>query len=72
MSEQPKLLSGGNPQIAKGDGPEVVAAYLEAVPEWKNPLARQLDALIMAEVQRCRRLCAGTSPFTAWTGRRGL
>ena len=68
MSEQPKLLSGGNPQIAKGDGPEVVAAYLEAVPEWKNPLVRQLDALIVDEVPEGQKAVRWNQPFYGMDG----
>jgi hypothetical protein len=30
------LLSGGNPQIPKGDGEEPVRAYLDAMPGWKR------------------------------------
>lgn len=33
---QPKLLSGGNPQIPKGDGEAPVKAYLAAMPGWKK------------------------------------
>jgi len=32
------LLSGGNPQIAKGDGDEPVQAYIRAMPGWKRVL----------------------------------
>ncbi len=32
---KPKLLSGGNPQIAKGYGDEPVQAYIAAMPGWK-------------------------------------
>ncbi|MCD9622843.1 hypothetical protein LUW87_03165 [Rhabdothermincola sp. EGI L10124] len=31
-----KLLSGGNPQIPKGDGDEPVQAYIAAMPGWKG------------------------------------
>src|SRR5216110_2954200 len=31
-----KLLSGGNPQIAKADGDAPVQAYLAAMPGWKR------------------------------------
>ncbi len=31
-----KLLSGGNPQIAKGEGDAPVQAYIAAMPEWKR------------------------------------
>ena len=42
----PRLLSGGNPQIPKGDGDGPVQAYIAAMPEWKSEVGRQLDALI--------------------------
>lgn len=32
----PKLLSGGNPQIAKGYGDAPVEAYIAAMPGWKS------------------------------------
>lgn len=41
--EDVKLLSGGNPQIPKGDGAEPVAAYLAAIPEWKGEIGRHID-----------------------------
>ena len=33
---KPALLSGGNPQIAKGDGDAPVQAYIAAMPGWKR------------------------------------
>src|SRR3546814_13929977 len=33
---QPTLLSGGNPQIAKGYGDAPVQAYIAAMPGWKS------------------------------------
>lgn len=47
---EPVLLSGGNPQIAKGDGNAPVAAYLNAMPGWKQDVGRKLDDLIRAAV----------------------
>lgn len=44
--EGPRLLVGGNPQIAKGDGDAPVQAYIDAMPEWKSDVGRHLDALI--------------------------
>ena len=41
------LLSGGNPQIPKGDGEEPVRAYLDAMPGWKRGIGERLDALIV-------------------------
>jgi hypothetical protein len=43
---EPKLLSGGNPQIAKGYGNEPVQAYIAAMPGWKRGIGERLDALI--------------------------
>jgi hypothetical protein len=37
------LLSGGNPQIAKGDGDAPVQAYIAAMPGWKRDIGRRLD-----------------------------
>src|SRR5262245_51807610 len=45
-----KLLSGGNPQIAKGDGDAPVQAYIAAMPGWKSDVGRWLDALIVRTV----------------------
>jgi hypothetical protein len=43
---EPVLLSGGNPQIAKGHGDGPVQAYIAAMPGWKSELGQQLDATI--------------------------
>ena len=43
---EPVLLSGGNPQIAKGTGDAPVAAYIDAMPGWKRDIGRRLDALV--------------------------
>jgi hypothetical protein len=32
----PKLLAGGNPQIAKADGDAPVQPYIAAMPGWKS------------------------------------
>lgn len=50
MSDKPVLLSGGNPQIAKGFGDAPVQAYLDTVPGWKQDICRRLDAVITATV----------------------
>ena len=43
---KPRLLAGGNPQIAKADGDAPVRAYIAAVPGWKRAVAERLDALV--------------------------
>lgn len=37
---KPKLLAGGNPQIAKGEGDAPVLAYIAAVPGWRRAVCR--------------------------------
>ena len=66
---KPKLLSGGNPQIAKADGDAPVQAYLAAVPGWKRDVARQLDALIVKHVPTVTKAVKWNSPFYGIAGR---
>jgi hypothetical protein len=61
--EQPTLLSGGNPQIAKGDGDGPVQAYLAAMPGWKSAVGRNLDALIVRTVPDVRKAVRWNTPF---------
>ena len=58
-----RLLSGGNPQIAKADGDAPVQAYIAAMPGWKSELGRRLDALIMQTVPEVRKAVRWNSPF---------
>lgn len=58
-----KLLSGGNPQIAKGDGEAPVRAYLAALPGWKHAVGTRVDALIVAAVPKVRKAVKWNSPF---------
>ena len=60
---KPRLLSGGNPQIAKGDGDAPVRAYIAAVPGWKRDVAKRLDALIVRTVPGVRKAIKWNSPF---------
>ncbi|MBR1192608.1 DUF1801 domain-containing protein [Bradyrhizobium sp. AUGA SZCCT0160] len=46
VAAKPKLLSGGNPQIAKAYGDAPVQAYIAAMPGWKSDVGHRLDALI--------------------------
>lgn len=68
MSDTSKLLTGGNPQIAKGDGDDVVEAYLQAVPGWKYPLARRLDEMVMEIVPDVRKAVRWNQPFYGTDG----
>ena len=58
-----KLLSGGNPQIAKADGDAPVQAYIAAMPGWKSALGQRLDALIVKAVPGVRKAVKWNSPF---------
>jgi hypothetical protein len=60
---KPILLSGGNPQIAKGDGDAPVQAYIAAVPGWKRDVGRRVDALIVRTVPDARKAVKWNSPF---------
>jgi hypothetical protein len=60
---KPKLLSGGNPQIAKAEGDGAVQAYIAAMPGWKRDVGRRLDALITGTVPRVRKAVKWNSPF---------
>jgi hypothetical protein len=60
---KPKLLSGGNPQIAKGDGDAPVQAYIAAMPGWKRDVGRRIDALIVRAVPGVRKAVKWNSPF---------
>ena len=57
------LLSGGNPQIAKGYGDAPVQAYIAAMPGWKSELGRRLDALIVRTVPGVKKAVKWNSPF---------
>lgn len=63
VGEAPKLLSGGNPQVPKGDGAAPVKAYLAAMPGWKRAVGRKLDALIVKAVPGVKKAIKWNSPF---------
>jgi hypothetical protein len=60
---QPKLLSGGNPQIAKAYGDAPVQAYIAAMPGWKSAVGRRLDELIEAAVPDVSKAVKWNSPM---------
>ncbi len=63
MADKPVLLSGDNPQIAKGYGDAPVQAWIDAIPGWKSPLARHLDALITRTAPGVRKAVKWNSPL---------
>ncbi len=62
-AEKPVLLSGGNPQIAKGYGDAPVQAYIAAMPGWKSDVGRRLDALILRTIPGVGKAVKWNSPF---------
>ena len=69
MTDAPTLLSGGNPQIPKGEGDSPVQAYIAAMPGWKRDIGRRLDALIERTVPGVQKAVKWNSPFYGVEGR---
>jgi len=63
MTTPPRPLSGGNPQIPKGDGDAPVQAYIAAMPGWKRAIGRSLDALITRTLPDVRKAVKYNSPL---------
>lgn len=64
-----RLLAGGNPQIARGDGEGPVRAYIAAMPGWKRATGEGLDALVAAWVPGVLRAVRWNRPFYGVPGR---
>ena len=58
-----KLLSGGNPQIAKAYGDAPVLAYIDAMPGWKLDVGRRLDEIITRTIPDVRKAVKWNSPL---------
>ncbi len=65
---KPKLLSGGNPQIAKAYGDAPVQAYIAAMPGWKQGVGRRLDAIIEGTVPGVYKAVKWNSPLYGFEG----
>lgn len=63
-----KLLSGGNPQIAKADGDAPVQAYIAAMPGWKRDIGQRLDSLIGRNVPNVCKAVKWNTPFYGIAG----
>ena len=68
MAGKTPLLSGGNPQIAKGDGDAPVRAYIAAMPDWKSEAGRRLDALVERTVPGVAKAVKWNSPLYGIAG----
>ncbi|ABF91204.1 conserved hypothetical protein [Myxococcus xanthus DK 1622] len=60
---EPVLLSGGNPQIAKGYGDAPIRAYIKAMPGWKRDVGHRLDELIERTVPGVSKAVKWNSPM---------
>ncbi|HXV29194.1 MAG TPA: DUF1801 domain-containing protein [Sinorhizobium sp.] len=63
QSREVVLLSGGNPQIAKGYGDAPVRAYIAAMPGWKSDVGRRIDTIIARTVPGVRKAVKWNSPL---------
>ena len=63
MGDEVRLLSGGNPQIPKGEGDGPVQAYIAAMPGWKSEVGRRIDAVVGRVVPGVRKAVKWNSPF---------
>lgn len=68
---KPKLLTGGNPQIPKGEGDGPVRDYIAAMPEWKHGVGKRLDALIERAVPGVRKAVKWNQPIYGAPGEEG-
>ena len=66
--KKPALLSGGNPQIAKGYGDAPVQAYIAAMAGWKRDVGRRLDALVVRTVPGVAKAVKYNSPLYGLEG----
>jgi len=62
-AKKPVLLSGGNPQIAKGYGDAPVQAYIDALSDWKRDACRRIDELITRSIPGVSKAVKWNSPF---------
>jgi hypothetical protein len=68
-TRQIRLLAGGNPQIPKGHGDAPVEAYIAAIPDWKQEIARWVDAAVVRAVPGVRKAVKYNSPLYGAAGR---
>ena len=66
---KPRLLSGGNPQIAKGYGDAPVKAYIAAMPGWKRAVGARVDALVARAVPGVSKAVKYNSPLYGLDGK---
>jgi hypothetical protein len=64
----PTLLSGGNPQIPKGEGDGPVQDYIAAMPGWKRDVGKRLDRLVVRAVPGVHKAVKWNQPFYGHKG----
>lgn len=64
----PTLLSGGNPQIPKGEGNGPVQDYIAAMPGWKRDVGKRFDDLIVRTVPDVHKAVKWNQPFYGLKG----
>lgn len=62
-TKKAKLLSGGNPQIAKGYGDAPVQKYIAAMPGWKKAMGQKIDRLVEKANPKIQKAVKWNSPF---------
>ena len=63
-----RLLAGGNPQVAMGEGDATVQAYIAAMPGWKREVGARIDALVTKAVPGVRKAVKWNSPLYGIAG----
>lgn len=56
-------LSGGNPQIAKGDGDEVVQAFIKAMPGWTRGIGADIDRVVSRVAPKAAKAVKWNTPL---------
>lgn len=56
-------LSGGNPQIAKGDGDAVVQSFIKAMPGWTQAIGAKMDAAIVKSFPKVAKAVKWNTPL---------
>lgn len=59
----PPMVSGGNPQIAKGYGEAPVQAYIAAMPGWKSAVGQRMDDIITGLIPEVNKAVKWNSPL---------
>lgn len=65
----PRLLAGGNPQVAKADGDAPVQAWIAAMPGWKRAVGEELDAIITRSLPAVQKAVKWNSPLYGVEGK---